>query len=347
MNIGNTSPKTAKSVVNSVAKKYGAVGVQVAVIKNGVVTNTYEYGYATKKNNIMTSNHKIRVASLSKVVVGMNAMKMQEEGIININTNISAYWGAKTYKKVTLRQLLSHTSYLKSNSYISSRAGTMKQLKSSYSFKPSAGWSYNNYGLGVAGSTLEVASKRTLNSYAQEKFFAPLGIDASFTSGNIKNKKLLATLYYSNDSVARSLSGSKNIKQTKAGGNTASFAGGLTISAKDLAKLTAILANDGVYNGKRYLSANSVKLMETSQCNAYSRGHSFQQCLPLRYQTNIYGQKKMYYHLGIAYGTLAYLGYNPDTKNGVVIITTGASQSYDSRGIWRVCAEIAQYMYNN
>ena len=97
VNIGNTSPKTAKSVVNSVAKKYGAVGVQVAVIKNGVVTNTYEYGYATKKNNIMTSNHKIRVASLSKVVVGMNAMKMQEEGIININTNISAYWGAKNF----------------------------------------------------------------------------------------------------------------------------------------------------------------------------------------------------------------------------------------------------------
>ena len=41
------------------------------------------------------------------------------------------------------------------------------------------------------------------------------------------------------------------------------------------------------------------------------------------------------------------MGYNPDTRNGVVIITTGASQSYDKRGIWCICAEIAEYMYNH
>ena len=332
-------------MVNSVAKKYGAVGVQVAVIRNGTVTDTYEYGYATKGSVPMKSDHKIRVASLSKVIVGMNAMKMQEEGIVSLNANIGSYWGITPSKKTTLQQLLTHKSFLKDNSYVSSKSGTAKRLASSSYYRSSNSWLYNNYGLGIAGSTLEVASGKTLNSYANEKFFAPLGIDAAFNSGSIKKTSLLATLYYSNDSVARSVASAKNIKVRDAGGNTASFAGGLTISAKDLAKLTAILANDGTYNGKRYLSAQSVNLMETSCGSASSRGHSFNQCVPLRMQTDIYGQKKMYYHLGIAYGTLSYLGYNPYTKNGVVIITTGASQSYDSRGIWRICAEIANDMY--
>lgn len=336
----------AQEAVNAAAKKYGAVGVQVAVIQNGKVTKTYNYGYATKKTVPMTDDSKIRIASVSKVVVGMNAMRMQEDGIVDLDDSIGDYWGITPYKKTTLRQLLTHTSYLRDNGYSGSKSGTAKQLKASASFRSSNAWMYNNYGLGLAGFTLEVASGKTLNAYANEKFFSPLGIDASFTSGNIRDTGKLATLYYPGDSVARSVTSAKNFKERSAGGNTAYFAGGLTISAKDMAKLTAILANDGMYDGTRYLSAESVKTMETQYCNAYARGHSFKQCIPLRYQTNIYGQDKLYYHLGTAYGTLSFMGYNPDTKNGVVVITTGASAGYDSYGTFNVCADIANYFLN-
>lgn len=342
----NNSAASAQEAVDTAAKKYGAVGVQVAVIKNGKVTKTYNYGYATKKIVPMTDDSKIRIASVSKVVVGMNAMKMQEEGIVDLDTNIGTYWGVTPYKKTTLRQLLTHTSYLRDNSYVGTKSGTANQLKSSACYRSSNAWLYNNYGLGMAGSTLEVAAGKTLNSYANEKFFSPLGIDATFTSGNLKDTGKLATLYYPSDSVARSAASAKNYKARGVGGNTAYFAGGLTISAKDMAKLTAILANDGMYDGKRYLSAESVKTMETQYCSAYARGHSFKQCIPLRYQTNIYGQNKLYYHLGTAYGTLSFMGYNPDTKNGVVIISTGASDTYDSFGTFNICADIANYFLN-
>ena len=55
----------------------------------------------------------------------------------------------------------------------------------------------------------------------------------------------------------------------------------------------------------------------------------------------------MYYHLGIAYGTLSILSYNPDTRDGVVVISTGASQVHDDRGIFRICGEIVDYIYNS
>lgn len=336
-----------QSRVDSVAEKYGAVGVQVAVIKNGAVKDTFEYGYATAGSVPMTSDHKIRVASLSKIVVGMNAMKMQEEGIVDIDHPISEYWGEETYQEVTLKQIFTHTSYLKTNPYVSSMSETLNQLKSSICFRTTNEWYYNNYALGIAGSTLEVAAGKTLDSYAKEKFFEPLGIDAAFNSGLVKNKAMIATLYHPNDTVARLASVSASMSPRDVGCNTSLFAGGLTISAGDLAKLTGILANNGTYDGQRYLSEQSVGRMETPYCTPWSRGHSFMQCVPLRLQTNIYGQSRMYYHLGIAYGTLSYMGYNPDTRDGVVIISTGASQSYDSRGIWCICAELADYFYNN
>ena len=337
----------AQKALNRIAQKYGAVGVQVAVIKNGTVTDTYEYGYAVKNSVPMTASHKIRIASISKVAVAMNAMKMREEGIIDLDENIGAYWQVKPYRKTTLRQLLTHTSYLRDNGYSGTRSGTAKQLTASSSFRSSNAWSYNNYAVGLAGSTLEVAAGQHLNSYAADRFFTPLGIDASFTSGDLKNPAKLAALYYPSDSVARSVASSKSFHQKAVGGNTAYFAGGLTISARDMGKLTGILAGDGVYQGTRYLSKESVALMEPSVTSGYARGHSFSQCMPLRYQTNLYGQKKLYYHLGTAYGTLSFMGYNPDTKNGVVILSTGAFNGYDSRGTFCICADLADYFLNH
>lgn len=345
-----TPPKgkdSVKEYVDEIGKKYGAVGIQVAVIHHGVVGETYEYGYATKNSAPMTSENKIRSASVTKVAVGMTAMKMREEGIIDLDTDISEYWNSHIYKPITLRQLLTHTSSLRDNKFTGTRYTILDQLKDKSSYRRSNEWLYNNYGIGVAGTTLELAANRTVNSYAKEKFFDPLGMDASFNSGEIKDKKLISTLYNPDDSVARAASVSANFKKREIGRSSAFFAGGLTISAKDLAKLTAILANDGTYEGVRYLSEESVKIMETPCLTAVSRGHEFEQCIPLRYQTDIYGQSRMYYHLGIAYGTLSLISYNPDTRDGVVIITTGANESHDERGIFRICGDIADYIYNN
>lgn len=339
--VGAISP--AALTVNRVSQVYGAVGVQVAVIENGRVTDTYEYGYATAKKIPMTADHKVRAASISKVAVGMAAVKMQEEGIVDLDADIGEYWGVTPYHSTTLYDLLTHTSYFKGNYSKTTQKAIAAQIEASSSYRATDDWYYNNFGIGIAGATLEMAADETLNDYMKREFFAPLGIDAAFTAGDIDNLELLAALYYSNDTLARSVSTAKTMTGRGAGANCSQFAGGLTISAKDMAKLTAILANDGVYEGTRYLSKESVKCMETQACDAFARGHDFKQCLPLRYQTDIYGQNELYYHLGTAYGTLSYIGYNPNTKNGLVIITTGADAGYDRRGVWNICANMAQY----
>ena len=60
--------------------------------------------------------------------------------------------------------------------------------------------------------------------------------------------------------------------------------GGVCISAKDLAKMTSILINDGMYQGERYLTEKSVERMETAYCMGSQHGVSFVQCMPLDYK---------------------------------------------------------------
>lgn len=349
----NFDKTIAQAYVNAMAKKYGATGIQVAVIDNGVVTDVFNYGYATKKTAKMTSDNKIRVASISKVAVAVCAMKMQEEGIVSVDENIGTYWNTRLPKKVTLKNLLTHTSTLKNLGYASTKAATLSQLKKSGNYrKGTAGassmWTYNNYAIGVAGATLEVAAGTTLDKYAKKNIFEPLGMDAAFCSGNVNNTSKLATLYYNSGKVSRSVSAAKKYKgSSNPGANAKVYAGGLTTSAQDLAKFVAMLANDGTYNEVQILTPESVEIIEKKMFKKSQYGGSFYQCMPLRYKANLYGESELYYHTGNALGVLSLMSYNPATGDGVVVITTGAKATRDSQGVYAVCSTISKYMYKN
>lgn len=65
--------EAVRAKVEEIAARYGAVGLQVAVLEDGVVTDSFACGWAVKNADPMTADHKMRVASLSKVGVGMAA----------------------------------------------------------------------------------------------------------------------------------------------------------------------------------------------------------------------------------------------------------------------------------
>lgn len=344
--------QSIEDYIESVAQKYGAVGIQTAVIKNGVVAECFHSGFARKDKKAMTDDTRIRTASLSKVVIAMNALKMSEEGIINLEADIGTYWGTSLPKKVTERTLLTHTSTVKTLQYDNDREKTLAKIKSKKNYesgKPGdkKTFAYSNYGAALAAATLENASGRTLDGYAREKFFEPLGVEATWYSGRVRPEKL-ATLYYSDDSAARTVSRALAIREQPApGDNMSEFAGGVTCCASDYAKILAVLVNDGEYEGKRYLSVDSVKYMEKKFFTAKENGGTFSQCLTLRYKKDIYGCKELYYHTGNAYGVLSLASYDPNTKNGVVVVTTGAEKDRDSQGVYTVCSAITEYIYTH
>ncbi len=148
-------------------------------------------------------------------------------------------------------------------------------------------------------------------------------------------------------SLARSTSEQRSYTLDYAPGHKGNFFdGGFTCNAGDLAKLAAVLANDGAYEGQVLLSPESVAWMETPLDTPVSDGRStFLQCRPLRYQEELYGREGLYYHTGSAYGQYALLSYDPDTGDGVVVLTSGADGAEDEHGIYAICGEIAQAVY--
>ena len=169
--------------VDAAAAKYGAVGLQVAVIEDGRVTDTYAYGWATKGTDRMTPDHKTRIASITKVGVGLAAMALYEDGVIDLDGSIGTYWGVSAKNPyypsdpVSIRALLTHTSSIPALGDDASRArwAVQDRLQSGgfSRVRPGAtsSWIYNNYAYGVLGQTLEIASGKFLDDVMEEHFW--------------------------------------------------------------------------------------------------------------------------------------------------------------------------------
>ena len=351
---GNHEAMRAK--VEEIAARYGAVGLQVAVLEDGVVTDSFACGWAVKNADPMTADHKMRVASLSKVGVGMAAMVLRDRGVIDLDAGIGDYWGISTGNTrypdtpVSVRSLLSHTSSipLYGDDVSRSRGAVEARLRGNQysSLKPGSVWSwgYNNYGFAVLGMTLELAGKDYLDNILDQSLWSVMEIDAAFEGGEIRGTDKLVTIYRHDGSVGRSAESQRNYKRPAAPGSSgSSFAGGLTISAKDLGKLLGLLVNDGTYQGLRLLSEESVELMETRFDQILSDG--IYQALPLRSQDGIYGRDRLYYHTGSAYGVYNFMSYDPAAGDGIVVLSTGASAARDANGIYAVCGDISRYFY--
>lgn len=341
--------------ISESAEKYNAIGVQVSVIRGSDgETFNWAYGWADYGSREMTEESKMRSASLSKVATAICAVKMEEQGIADLSKNIESYWGIDIPRKVSLKTLLTHTSTLYNLSPKPSVEETAEQLKTSYSFnkkkKPgkSTAFEYNNYASSVAATTLELACETPLEEYAQENLFSLLGGDLSYFPGDIRDTKNLITHYdYDHSVELRPETAKKMVSTGNIGDHSGNYIGGLTGSASDIAKMFSMLANDGVYGGNRILSEKSVEALEKKYFTAKENGGKFKQCLTLRYGSNFYSTKGIYYHTGNAYGIVSLASYDPVTKNTVVVMTSGAKQYRDSKGIYKICGEITRAAYKN
>ena len=335
--------------IAAAARRHGAVGVQVAVIEGGALTDAYHYGWAVQGSVPMSDAHKLRTASLTKVAVGLSAALLREEGAVDYDADVGEYWGVKTWKPVTVRSMLSHTStLLNSESIAWDYAGVKAQLAGASGYSGGAPgdprrWSYNNHAFGILGQTLELAAGRYLDDVLEERVLGPLGADGSFAAGELEEPELVTQLYR-RASLGRSVGSQIGVRRWSAPGATGrQFAGGFTASARDCGKLAALLAGDGCFEGVRLMDEASVELMEDCGDRALWDG-SFQ-ALPMRLRFGLYGRERLYYHTGSAYGVYNLLSYDPDTGDGVVVLTTGADGGRDESGVYNICGEISRAVY--
>lgn len=340
--------------LDSLCRGYECMGVTAAVISGGDLYATYEYGYADKNSGLlMNSDTKIRVASLTKVVVMMAALSMEEQGILDMDEDIGSYLGYKVRNPkypntpITMRMLLTHTSSFTDFGVKGTDVNWMKnKVSRSASYmdkKPgvSSAWKYNNSAVCLAGAVLEKVCDMTLVDYVNEYYFDVLGVDASLHAAKVRAQDSIATLYRGNQVVFSRKAQIKRPYFETPGDNNCLYAGDLTISAKDYARLLCILSQNGQYRNNYYLSPDTVSEIYEEYVGLSQKS----QCLILKHFNGQFEGRNLYYHTGNAYGVLSYASFEPETGDGVVIITTMSNSTAKQNDVYLPCYKLARYCY--
>jgi CubicO group peptidase (beta-lactamase class C family) len=211
------------------------------------------------------------------------------------NPKDTTYTTIPAKRKITIRDLLTHTSgidyaqigspaanaiYAKNkitaglDVYEGTLADAMAHLGSlPLSHQPGERWTYG-LNTDLLGRLIEIWSGLTLEEFFDQRIFQPLGMnDTYFNVPQEKANRLVN--FFMEDSTGlkkfdKALGGDMNFPLRKK--SYFSGGGGLSSTVYDYAIFLQMLLNNGEYNGKRYLSRNTVRMMTMNQIGDLSLG---------------------------------------------------------------------------
>lgn len=160
-------------------------GSVLVTIKDHIILRK-AYGYADIQDNVLaTPKTKYRIGSITKTVVAVSIMQLQEQGSLNIDDNVNKYVSSfPAEKQITLRHLLTHTSGLPEQGQGNVDATSHLKLinwigSQKLEFPSGTGWRYTDYNYMVLGYIVEKISKQPLAEYIKEYIFDPANMKES------------------------------------------------------------------------------------------------------------------------------------------------------------------------
>jgi len=177
--------------VDSLAKTGEFSGVAV-LAKNGVPVFQRAYGMADRErgvaNNLETA---FNVGSINKVFTQIAILQLSAAGKINLDSTLAVYWPDYPNKavanKITIRQLMRHTSGIGGNIFDSPAGGTRHDVRSLNDylalfvneppqFEPGTSNAYSNAGYVVLGLLIERLSGQDYYTYVRDHILEPAGM---------------------------------------------------------------------------------------------------------------------------------------------------------------------------
>ena len=168
-------------------------GCALAVVRDGRIVYKRGYGMAKLEDGIVMTPDKIfDIGSVSKQFTAACIAMLAREGKISLDDDVRKYFPALPLygRPITVRHLIHHTSGLRDYNGLLSLAGfrsasdcpnvdeamelIFRQKKLNY--PTGEEYSYTNSGYFLLGQIVEQVSGRTLNQFARERIFQPLGM---------------------------------------------------------------------------------------------------------------------------------------------------------------------------
>lgn len=270
-------------LVQRIAKRQNVPGMAVGVLHDGSEQHT-AFGIANVETGIpVGSDTRFRIASVSKPFTATLAMRLVEEGLLQLDAPIVTYLpdlrlaSERAQRTITLRYLLSHQSGLQGAftedhgmgenalPQAIARFHTLRQVTA-----PGAVWSYCNAGYHLIGAAIARVLDMTYEDAMQSRLFDPLGMhDTTFSAEDVPPPALAI------GHVAAKGSGEGLAAAPHYYPRNRNPAGGMFSTTGDLLRFAAMHLSSGMADGARFLSPKTVQLMQAPQVRAGSDAQAY------------------------------------------------------------------------
>ena len=242
-------------------------GAVVLVVKDGKVLFTKGYGYAdvSKRTPVSAESTFFRPGSISKLFTWRAVMQLVEQGKIGLDRDVNDYLDFKIApefgKPVTMRDLMTHTPgfedglehFIVANpSDLEPLGYYLKTHQPQRIFPPRITPAYSNYGTTLAGYIVERVSGLSFNDYVEQNIFVPLGMTHS-TFRQPPPDSFRATLSNGYQVASQPAKPFELFQPWPAGG--------VSMTAPDMASFMVAQLQDGQFDGKRILRPETARLM--------------------------------------------------------------------------------------
>lgn len=304
------------AIIENAIHENQLVGASVGVMRHNEVIFARGYGYATLGNKVEATEHTVyRIGSITKQFTALAVMILVQQGKLNLNDIMLDYLPNYPQRdhKVTIDQLLNHTSGIKSYTdiekfwEISERDLSREEIVDLFSsepveFSPGENYQYNNSGYYLLGMIIENVSGMRYADFLKANVWQPLEMFDTHYLGKIKNVKNIATGY--------DHKGNELVLARPLGMDNPFSGGSLGSSVLDLLKWQTALNENQLISRQSYNKMIEPGLLTGGKHTTY--GYGF-------FMSNLNGHRKIE-HGGTINGFRAQLSTYPDDGLTVTVL---------------------------
>lgn len=310
-------------------------GIAIVIVKDDKPIFTRAYGMADREAGVKADTDTLfYIASSTKAFTALAAAMLDQEGKIKFSDPVTKYTTGVSFKnqipeKVTVRDLLTHTSGLRNGVLVNRLAftGQIDQREIDHVFAEATTYSddrygkyaYDNLGYNIYGLLLQKSQNVTWQDLLQKRVFDPAALrhtTARISNARAKKWSVAAPyiLDYSSNKVIRSV-------LDKTDENMQS-AGGMFMSISDLGRWINLNMNGGKLNGKQVFPAELIRAAHTGYTKSTRNEPPFagEGEYGLGWQIGKYRTEKVIYHHGGFAGYRSHVSFMPERKISVGVL---------------------------
>ena len=281
-------PAALKKIDESLQKFVDAkkvAGGVVLVARNGKIVLLSAIGKADIAGaRPMKPDTVFALASTTKSLSAAALMVLVDEGKVDLDAPLAKYLpsfkdmrlkgGVKPAREIIIRDCLRHTSGLPNKS---KEGKTLAEIVEAFSkmellFEPGSAIEYGP-GLHVAARVVEVVSGKSFEQFSSERIFQPLGMVDTTYRPNAEQQRRCARIYKPSEDGKDLVPAEHDLMNfATVATRVPNPSGGMFSTAPDMARFYQMILNGGEFQGKRILSAESVKQMGTLQTSGLTVG---------------------------------------------------------------------------